>query len=237
MSETISNAIAGQEVIEATSSRRRLWSGWLKGIALILIVFWAVSEGISVTIRYTPLQKTLAARLEAVFGRPVEVGSYDFSLWGGPTLSARSVTVGEDPQFGREYFLRAESVSVRLRWQSLLRGRIEAETVSLDRPSLNIVLAPDGRWNVAEWLPRAAESTPNGSGASPIASPVPRFRRIEVEEGRLNFKRGYQKLPFAFVGVAGAVEANRPGRWSIDLQGTPWRAAALTQQAGALHLT
>jgi hypothetical protein len=180
----------------------------------------------------------LAARLEAVFGRPVEVRSYDFSLWGGPTLSARSVTVGEDPQFGHEYFLRAESVSVRLRWQSLLRGRIEAETVSLDHPSLNIVLAPDGRWNVAEWLPRATESTPrNGLGAPPVSSPAPRFRRIEVEEGRLNFKRGYQKLPFAFVGVTGAVEAKRPGRWSIDLQGTPWRAAAMTQQAGALHLT
>jgi hypothetical protein len=238
MSETISDAIAGQEVIGATRAGRRPWSWWLKGIALILIAFWAVSEGVSVTIRYTPLQKTLAARLEAVFGRPVEVGSYDFSLWGGPTLSARSVTVGEDPQFGREYFLRAESVSVRLRWKSLLRGRIEAETVSLDRPSLNIVLAPDGRWNVAEWLPRAAESTPqNGLGAPPVAPPALRFSRIEVEEGRLNFKRGYQKLPLAFVGVAGAVEANRPGRWSIDLQGTPWRAAAMTQQAGALHLT
>lgn len=204
----------------------------------MLIAFWAVSECLSVAIRYTPLQKTLAARLEAVFGRPVEVGSYDFSLWGGPTLTARSVTVGEDPQFGREYFLRAESVSVRLRWQSLLRGRIEAGAVSLDRPSLNIVLAPDGRWNVAEWLPRTTESAPrNGLSAPPIASRAPRFRRIEVEDGRLDFKRGYQKLPFAFVGVAGAVEANRPGRWSIDLQGTPWRAAAMTQQAGALHLT
>lgn len=238
MSETISDAIAGQEVIETIRSQRRPWSPWLKGIILILAVFWLVSEGVSVTVRYTPLQKTLAARLEAVFGRPVEVGSYDFTLWGGPTLSARSVTVGEDPQFGREYFLRAESVSVHLRWQSLLRGRIEAGTVSLDRPSLNIVLAPDGRWNVAEWLPPAAEPTPrNGPGALPIASPAPRFRRIEVEDGRLNFKRGYEKLPFAFVGVAGAVEANRPGRWSIDLQGAPWRAAAMTQQAGALHLT
>ncbi|HEY6905452.1 MAG TPA: AsmA family protein [Candidatus Acidoferrales bacterium] len=238
MSETISDAIAGQEVIGARRARRRPWSRWLKGIILILAIFWVVSEGISVAIRYTPVQKTLAVRIEAVFGRPVEVGSYDFSLWGGPTLSARSVTVAEDPQFGREYFLRAESVSVRLRWQSLLRGRIEAGTISLDRPSLNIVLAPDGRWNVAEWLPRATESTPRSAlSAPPVASPAPRFRRIEVEDGRLNFKHGYEKLPFAFVGVTGAVEANRPGRWSIDLQGTPWRAAAMTQQAGALHLT
>jgi uncharacterized protein involved in outer membrane biogenesis len=238
MSDTITDAIARPDVIEASRSQRRPRHKWLKGIILIVAVFWIVSEGLSLTIRYTPLQKILATRLEAVFGRPVEVGSYDFSLWDGPTLSARSVTVGEDAQFGREYFLRAESVSVRLRWQSLLRGRIEAGTVSLYRPSLNIVQAPDGRWNVAEWLPRAAESAPrSGLSASPAASPALRFRRIEVEEGRLNFKRGYQKLPFAFVEVTGAVEASRPNRWSIDLQGTPWRAAAMTQQAGALHLS
>ena len=238
MSDTITDAIARPDVIEASRSRRRPRTRWLKGIILILSVFWIVSEGVSVAIRYTPLQKILATRLEAVFGRPVEVGTYDFSLWDGPTLSARSVTVGEDPQFGREYFLRAESVSVRLRWQSLLRGRIEAGTISLYRPSLNIVLAPDGRWNVAEWLPRTAESAPrSGLTASTAAPPALRFRRIEVEEGRLNFKSGYQKLPFAFVGVTGAVEANRPGRWSIDLQGTPWRAATMTQQTGALHLS
>jgi AsmA family len=238
MSDTITDAIARPDVIEASRPRRRPRGRWLKGVILVLAVFWIASEGLSVTIRYTPLQKILATRLEAVFGRPVEVGSYDFSLWDGPTLSARSVTVGEDPQFGREYFLRAESVSVRLRWQSLLRGRIEAGTVSLDRPSLNIVVAPDGRLNVAEWLPRAAESVPqNGLIASPAASRALRFRRLEVEEGRLNFKRAYQKLPFAFVGVTGAVEANRPGRWTIDLQGTPWRAAAMTQQAGVLHLS
>jgi len=238
MSETISDAIARPDVIEASRPRRRPRIGWLKGIILLLAVFWIVSEGLSVAIRYTPLQKVLATRLEAVFGRPVEVGSYDFSLWDGPTLSARSVTVGEDPQFGREYFLRAESVSVRLRWQSLLRGRIEAGTVSLDRPSLNIVVTPDGRLNLAEWLPRAAESAPQkGLMATPAASPALRFRRLEVEDGRLNFKRAFEKLPFAFIGVTGAVEANRPGRWTIDLQGTPWRAAAMTQQAGVLHLS
>jgi hypothetical protein len=238
MSDTITDAIASPEIIDENRSRRRPRSRWLKGIILLLAAFWIVSEGLSVTIRYTPVQKILATRLEAVFGRPVEVGTYDFSLWDGPTLSARSITVGEDPQFGREYFLRAESVSVRLRWQSLLRGRIEAGTVSLDRPSLNIVVAPDGRLNVAEWLPRAAESAPQNSLiASSAASPALRFRRLEVEEGRLNFKRAYQKLPFALVGVTGAIEASRPGRWTIDLQGTPWRAAAMTQQAGVLHLS
>src|SRR5579862_2805036 len=238
MSNTISETIARPEDIEASRPRRRSWSWWLKGIVLVLLLFWLAGETVSVTARYTPLRNVLATRLQAAFGRPVDVGSYDFSLWDGPTLNARSVTVAEDPQFGREYFLRAESVSVHLRWQSLLRGRIEAGTLSLSHPSLNIVLAPDGRWNVAEWLPRPAESAPqNGSSASRVPSPALRFRQIVVDDGRLNFKSGDEKLPFAFVEVTGAVEADRPGRWHIDLQGTPWRAAAMTQQAGAVHLS
>jgi hypothetical protein len=238
MSNTISETIARPEDIEASRPRRRSWSWWLKIIVLVLLVFWAAGETVSITAQYTPLRRVLATRLQAAFGRPVEVGSYDFSLWGGPTLNARSVTVAEDPQFGREYFLRAESVSVHLRWQSLLRGRIEAGALSLSHPSLNIVLAPNGRWNVAEWLPRPAESTPqNGSSASAGPSPALRFSQIVVDDGRLNFKSGDEKLPFAFVEVTGAVEADRPGRWHIDLQGTPWRAAAMTQQAGAVHLS
>ena len=167
------------------------------------------------------------------------MGSYDFSLWGGPTLSARSVTVGEDPQFGREYFLRAESVSVRLRWQSLLRGRIEAGTVSLDRPSLNIVLAPDGRWNVAEWLPRAAESTPQngleritGCFAGAAFPPDRGGRRAPQLQARLpktsiRLRRSHRRsrseparaLEHRFAGDAVARRRNDPAGGRLHLSG------------------
>ena len=73
---------------------------------------------------------------------------------GRPDAGSQSVTFAEDPRFGHEYFLRAESVTVRLRWQSLLRGHMELGTVSLTKPSLNLVRNSAGDWNLAEWLPR-----------------------------------------------------------------------------------
>jgi hypothetical protein len=79
--------------------------------------------------QHTGLRRILTARIEAAFGRQVDVGSYHFSLWKGPALKANSVIVGEDPRFGHEYFLRADSMTVRLRWASLLRGHIELGTV------------------------------------------------------------------------------------------------------------
>ncbi|HXQ27493.1 MAG TPA: AsmA family protein [Candidatus Acidoferrales bacterium] len=239
MSETHLESITRAEPHEQAPSRLRAWSRWPKWILLVLVCLWLAAEAISLAIQHTRLHRKVTARIEAAFGRPVEVGSYDFSLWGGPVLEARSVTVGEDPRFGNEYFLRAESMGLRLRWRSLLRGHLEFGTLSLTRPSLNLVRDADGDWNLAAWLPRLVGMPAATGFVGPVApaSLAPRFRRIEVEGGRINFKLGDEKLPLAFLGVTGTVEADRPGRWRIDLQATPWRAAVVMQQAGTVHVS
>jgi hypothetical protein len=239
VANTLSETVMRAESLVSAKLRPSAWKRWPKWILLLALFLWATDVGISLLIRHSSLQRKITARLESAFGRPVEVGRYDFSLWGWPTLEARSVNVGEDPRFGHEYFLRAESLTMRLRWRSLLRGRLEFGTFSLGRPSLNLVRDSNGDWNLAEWLPRP--SAPTGA-AQPVGPPLPpssplRFTRIEVDSGRINFKRGDEKLPFAFIGVRGYLEPESPGRWQLDLQATPMRAAVIPQQAGTLHLS
>jgi len=224
--------------LEAAIARQSAWKRWPKRILLLVLFFWVADTSISLLIRHSRLQRKITARLESTFGRPVEVARYDFSLWGWPTLAAHSITVGEDSRFGHEYFLRAETLTMRLRWLSLLRGRLDFGTFSLGRPSLNLVRDSNGDWNLAEWLPRPAVP----AGVSPIGPPLPpssplRFTRIEVDSGRINFKRGDDKLPFAFIGVKGFLQPETPGRWQFDLQAIPMRAAVIPQQAGTLHLS
>ncbi|HEY4709058.1 MAG TPA: AsmA family protein [Candidatus Acidoferrales bacterium] len=238
MSDTYSESIPRAEALHPVQARPRLWARLLRRVIFWLVFLWIASEAVSVTMQHTGLRRVLTARIAAAFGRPVDVGSYHFSLWNGPTLEANSVIVGEDPRFGNEYFLRAESMTVRLRWASLLRGHIELGTLSLTRPSLNLVRNAAGDWNLGEWLPQ-----PSGSptfrvpvGPSLPTSPV-RFRRIDVDGGRINFKNGDEKLPLAFVGVKGTVETDRPGRWTMNLDATPWRAAVVVQQAGTIHIS
>ena len=149
---------------------------------MFVFLLWVACEGISLTIQHTRLRRILTARIEAAFGRPVEVESYDFSLWHGPALDANSVTVGEDPRFGHEYFLRAESMTVRLRWASLLRGHVELGTLSLTRPSLNLVRNASGDWNLGEWLPQPA-GDPSASSAGRSVAPVLR-RPLSQDRGR-----------------------------------------------------
>jgi hypothetical protein len=238
MSETITETIPRQEAVPPDPSHTRASARWIRRIALLIVILWVASEALSLAVQHTGIRKILTAHLQSAFGRPVDVGGYAFSLWNGFALEANSVIVQEDPRFGQEYFLRADSMTVRLRWTSLLRGRVEFGTLSLSRPSLNLVRNPAGDWNLTEWLPQP--------GAHP-ASPVPvgpafpssalRFRRVEVDGGRINFKNGDEKLPFAFVDLEGTVETDRPGRWRVNLEATPWRAAVVTQQAGTIHFS
>ena len=217
----------------------RLWRSWLKWVAVALACLWLADAGISLLIRHTTLKDRLTARLEAAFGRPVQVGSYGFSLWTGPELEAYSVRVGEDPRFGYEYFLRADSMTLRVRLSSFILGHLELGTIALSHPSLNLVRNGDGDWNLAEWLPRPenpGESSAN-SGIGGAAKPaVPRFYKIEVNGGRINFKKGNEKLPFALVDVNGTAETEGPGRWRLDLVAAPQRAAVVVQEPGTLHL-
>src|SRR3984957_3559488 len=229
-----------QPLHSAARPPSRSWIWIPKLIAFLLVLFWLANIGISLLITHTRLQQRITGRLQTVFGRAVEVGRYDFSLWGGPTLEAQPVTFAEDPRFGHEYFLRAESVTVRLRWQSLLRGHMGVATVSLTKPSLNLVRNSDGDWNLAEWLPRPSVVSSASPGPPETNSAHPsgvRLTRLEVDSGRINFKRGDEKIPFAFIAVSGYVEPDGPGRWRVNLQATPARAALALQIPGTIYLS
>lgn len=238
MLKSIPELIAPAAAPSSPEKRAPLWYGLLKWAAVIVACLWLANAGISLLIRHTTLKRHLTARLEAAFGRPVQVGKYGFSLWTGPQLEAYSVRVGEDPRFGNEYFLRADSIALRIRVSGLLLGHLELGTISLSHPSLNLVRNADGDWNLAEWLPRPQERGARGTGSNrPAAKPAaPRVYKIEVDSGRINFKRGDEKLPFAFVDVNGTAETEGPGRWRLDLVAAPERAAAIVQDPGVLHL-
>ena len=219
---------------------RRPWRRW---VLLPLVALLVASFGLSLALDDGWARRSLLTRLAAGFGRPVEVGRLGFSLLSGLRLEARSVTVADDPQFGHEYFLRAERLTASVRWSALIHGRFEFDTVSLTRPSLNLVRLADGRWNIESWLPPPQLSpppAPRAAGFSAVpraAGGVPaRISRIEVDRGRINFKRDSLKLPLALVAVSGHLDQNGAGRWNIDLEADPMRAPAALQQAGTLRL-
>ena len=225
---------------DLSAAKRRVNSAWLKCFLLLAVLLLVADGAISLTLRDSHVRANLTAKLAAAFGRPVEVSGYEFSLLDGAAIEANSLTVGEDLRFGNEYFLRADSVQANLVWTSLLRGRIELGSLALTRPSLNLVEDTGGDWNISEWLPKPSNDNstqPSRAGDYlPLAAPRASLRRVSVKNGRINFKHGDQKLPYAFVDVTGSMETDAPGTWRVDLEAAPWRAALNLQQAGLLHV-
>jgi len=209
---------------------------WKLALAVVCTVI-ALQAGVSLMARTRRVHAYLVAHLERAFGRRVEVESFDARILPSLQLDANGVTVGEDPSFGQEYFLRAERLSAGLRWTGLLRGHFEFGTMSLGKPSLILVQNSEGRWNLERWLPPAKvnpmQSVRIYGPPSPVA-PVNRLEKIEFDEGRINFKTGDDKLPFAFTNVSGSVEQISLGRWQLQLEAQPWRSGVSLQSAGTI---
>lgn len=215
---------------------KKLRKQWKMVIILIVLVIVA-QAAVSVTARTQRMHSYLVQQLERSFGRPVEVDYFSVRLLPLPELDAQRVTIGEDPAFGNEYFLRAEHLGASLRWSGLLRGHFEFGTVSLDRPSLILARNQAGKWNLEEWLPPENETAGKPAhfyGPQPTATRGNFLRKIDVDEGRINFKIGDEKLPFAFTSVTGSVEQIAPGRWQLRLEAQPWRSGVQLQSAGVV---
>jgi hypothetical protein len=132
-------------------------------LAVVAVVVAGVTVFAMVNLRtlIAAHQDQLVARVERLLGRPVTVAEVIPSWW--PLgVRLRKVTIGEDAAFGAEPFLAADAVVMTVRAWPLVRGRIEAAGVGLERPSLRLVRAADGRWNVASLgeAPDAARSAP-----------------------------------------------------------------------------
>ena len=213
---------------------------WLRAILIGGVLLLAASFGFSRALRANAARRYLIAHLAASFGRPVDVSWFDFSLLDGARIEAHFVSVSEDPHFGGEYFLRTETLKAGLGWRALLTGRFEFGSVSLSRPSLNLARDAEGHWNIERWLPPAppAGTRPGFVGPLVPSSQVQAARpyRIDVEGGRINFKQGANKSPFALVNVSGRVAQDGAGRWQLDLEARPMRAGVELQDIGTLRL-
>src|SRR2546425_9291049 len=100
---------------------------WLMIAAGGLLALAAGNVAASLAMHTGRVHRYLTARLESAFGRTVEVGQFDLRLAPSLRIEAESVTVGEDPAFGHEYFLRAERVTAGGRRTGLLRRRFWVE--------------------------------------------------------------------------------------------------------------
>jgi hypothetical protein len=214
---------------EDVGERKPKRGRWVLGLA-----FFALFLAIAIVpplVSINNYKARITHLMSASVGRPVRLSSVEMRLLPMPGFVLSDLTIEEDPAYGAEPVLHANTVVASIRLQSLWLGRLEIGRISVDEASLNIVRTPEGLWNLDPFFRTAAQkSHPAGGGAESHVVPLP---YLEATNSRINFMRGAEKMPFSLVNTDLSFWQENPGDWRVRLKGEPSRTDQSLELSGS----
>ena len=197
---------------------------------LILLALFLIRPGAS------RLKSRIIYSISAAVGRPVDIGSVHIRLLPRPGFDLENLAVYDDPAFGAEPMLRATEVTADLRLTALARGHLEIARLDLTEPSLNLAHREGGQWNVESVLQRPAliPLAPTVKGKS---GSRPGFPYIAGTAGRINFKNGAEKRPYALTNADFSLWQDSDNTWGARLKAQPFRSDMNLNDTGSLQLS
>ena len=219
------NAESGAVKLKLFLSKRRV----VIAAGVILLGLFLVRPGVS------RLKARIANSIGRAVARPVEIGAVHLRFLPQPGFDLENLVIFEDPAFGAEPMLRAPEVTAVVRLTSLMRGRLDVSRLELTEPSLNLVRRGDGRWNWEALLERT-ERTPLAPTAKSKSEARPGFPYIEASSGRINFKAGQEKKPYALLNADFSLWQESENTWGARLKAEPLRTDMNLSDTGLLRM-
>ena len=201
--------------------------GVLTLIVIVLLALFLVRPGAN------RLKVRIVNSISLALGRPVDIATVSLRLLPQPGFDLQNFVIHDDPAFSAEPMLRAQEVTASLRVTSLLRGRLEIARLSLTEPSLNLVRGADGHWNLENLVERTAKISVAPTSKSKTEA-RPGFPYIEADRGRINFKVGAEKKPYALTEADFAVWQDSENTWGMRLEAQPIRTDFNLSDTGTL---
>jgi len=147
---------------------RRL--GIITGV-IFLVVVVAVAI-FAATFDVNKYRGTIQSQLEKRLGRPVLLGDMGLSLF-PPRFRVQNLAIADDSRFSPDApFIKAQELDVSVKLLPLLHKQFEIDSLSLQRPSVNLIKNSAGVWNFAS-LGHPAETSNTQPGAQPPQQTVP----------------------------------------------------------------
>jgi len=198
-------------------------------LVVVLLALFLVRPGAN------RLRTRIVSSISLALGLPVDVTAVKLRLLPQPGFDLQNFVVHEDPAFGAEPLLRASDVTASLRITSLLRGRIEIARLNLTEPSLNLVRNSTGHWNLENLIERAAK-VPVAPTSKGKTEKRPGFPYIQADRGRINFKFGPEKKPYALTDADFALWQDSENAWGMRLKAQPVRTDFNLSDTGMLSV-
>jgi len=203
----------------------------LAAAVLLLVLIIVVPPFISMN----HFRRSIVHSISAGLGRPVEVSSIDLELFPRPGFVLHNFSVAEDPAFGAEPVMTAQTVTASLRASTLWHRRVEIATLRFDAPSVNLVRNAAGHWNFESLLHNSpALHAHSASAPAAAAAPMP-FPYVEATQARVNFKLGPEKLPFSLEEANLALWRESRHKWRLRIRANPVRTDLPPRDAGQIR--
>jgi hypothetical protein len=218
---------------DTTPRRPQLVRRLIIALSILLVVVLLVI--LPPLISLNRYQHRIASSISQSLGRPVHLDQVTLNLLPLPGFTITNLVVEEDPAFGNEPVIRANTVSATLRISSLWRRRFEFSTISFTDPSVNLVHTKAGKWNLQSILLRASQMQAAPT-AQKSAGPAPRFPYIEATGARVNLKFDQEKTPISLTDADFALWLPDPQQWHLRIQAHPTRTDTNVSDTGVLQI-
>ena len=208
--------------------KRKLILGILSVVGVIVLAMIALPFLISAD-RFRP---EIQDQLTGALGRPVTLGHLDLSIFGGD-LSAKDISIGDDPAFSNSPFIQAKSLEVGVEMIPLIFSRaIHIRAINLREPDVTLLKSASGKWNFSSLGSNEKKAKPAASAPSG-AVPEITMQKLAISGGRIHIGTAGRKEPETYDNVnlkaenvsytssfPFALDARTPGKGTLNLLGT-----------------
>ena len=198
-------------------------------VAIVLVVLFLFRPGIF-RLRYR-----ISSSIGNAVGRRVTIDNVRLHALPRPGFDLEGLVIYDDPAFSAEPMIRAQDVFAAIRIRSLLRGRLEIATLTATEPSINIVRASDGRWNLATLIERNSRIPAAPTQKAP-SERRPAFPYLQATGARINFKVGPEKKSYALTNADVALWQDSENSWGARLKAQPVRTDFNLNDTGQLQI-
>ena len=165
-------------------------------IGIVVVVIIIVVGVLFATFNPNDYRGTIQTELEQQLNRKVGLGNMSLGLF-PLRFKVADLSIADDPKFSNSAFIQTQQLSVSVKLLPLLSKSVEVDSLSLERPSVQLIKNAQGVWNFAsigQQAPAAAtapSATPKPSAApSPSAAPPTSSSERQLSLGELAINDG-----------------------------------------------
>src|SRR5580704_874596 len=154
----------------------------LRIVAIVVVVLILIVVIAPFLIPVDKFRPTIEEKASQALGRKVELGNLSLSLLSG-SLSAESVSIGDDPKFSTSPFLTAKSLKVGVEIMPLVFSKtLHVTGITIENPEVILLHNPTGQWNYSTLGGASAKSQQKQAATSPADLSVQKFT---LKDGRI----------------------------------------------------